>query len=93
LIEQGEIEVGSIAKLNQHYLTRIRHVEAHLSEQHDGEDAQKFHLSEHVRGKVLKAEMQELVSLRNQQVINDEVLRKLQYELDLEFLRLERGLQ
>jgi hypothetical protein len=46
-----------------------------------------------VRGKVLKAEMQELVSLRNQQVINDEVLRKLQYELDLEFLRLERGLQ
>lgn len=77
-----------IEQLRAQYQRRMRHFSAHYhNETHDEYDA---HLSGYtqLRLGLLRAERQAVIRLRDEGVINDEVLRRIQRDLDLEELQL-----
>jgi monovalent cation/hydrogen antiporter len=75
-----------VAHLRSHYEVKLSQVEA----QHDGEEEQDTAFEQRVHKEVLNAERAAVIHLRDQGQIDDEVLRTLERELDLEDQRLRR---
>jgi len=70
---------------------RFRHRAEHLNERDDPESDTEMERLEHltIMHTVLAAQREAIIGLRDDGVINDEVLREVERELDLEELRLE----
>ena len=81
----GHIEL--IDQLRDRYAHRARHDEQH----HENGDAAEQELLEHglIRREVIEAERQAALQLHERGVITDDVLRRIERDLDLEELRLE----
>jgi len=81
----GHIEL--IDQLRDRYAHRARHDELH----HEDGDAAEQELLEHgeIRREVIDAERQAAINLHDRGVITDEVLRRIERDLDLEDLRME----
>ena len=81
----GHIEL--IDQLRDRYEHRARHDEQH----HEDGGAAEQELLEHglIRREVIDAERQAAVDLRDRGVITDDVLRRIERDLDLEDLRME----
>ena len=81
----GHIEL--IDQLRDRYAHRARHDEQH----HEDGDAAEQELLEHglIRREVIDAERQAALQLHERGVITDDVLRRIERDLDLEELRLE----
>ena len=81
----GHIEL--IDQLRDRYAHRARHDEQH----HENGDAAEQELLEHglIRREVIDAERQAAIGLYERGVIADEVLRRIERDLDLEELRME----
>jgi Na+/H+ antiporter len=72
--------------------TMYNHRTEHLGETDDGNNAElDQELVEHklIRQDVIQAERDAVVSLRDQGIINDQILRRVENDLDLEELRME----
>jgi CPA1 family monovalent cation:H+ antiporter len=75
-------------KLSKHYDARIRRFSARYHGEPDDTEEEKSANYKQLEEELLKAEMGAILQLRNEGIINDEVLRRVQYDLDLELLRL-----
>jgi monovalent cation/hydrogen antiporter len=71
------------------YEYRIRRFEARLDEDDDGDIEQGSQAYQRLRRKVLEAERQEIIRQRNRGDITDEIMRRIERDLDLEDARLE----
>ena len=82
------VETAMVEKLQRRYEARIQRYTARYS--HEDGDGVEQHFSNFNRleQELLEAELQALLKLRNDGIINDEVLRRVQRDFDLELLRL-----
>jgi Na+/H+ antiporter len=71
------------------YEYRIRRFEARLDEDDDGDIEQGSQAYQRLRRKVLEAERAEIIRARNRGDITDEIMRRIERDLDLEDARLE----
>jgi monovalent cation/hydrogen antiporter len=78
-------------KLHQQYEVRIQHFTA-LYQNPDGEhEDEGVESYERLRLHLLEAENAALLKLRDEGVINDEVLRRVQRDLDFEYMQLQNS--
>jgi CPA1 family monovalent cation:H+ antiporter len=90
LVAGGELEVGLANRMRADFEHRLKHAEADLAE---GESVAKrddgYRDSDHrARAEALKVERECLIEMREQGVINDEVMHRIERDLDLEEVRL-----
>ena len=71
------------------YDFRIRRFSARFDEEDDGAMDRQSQDYQRMRRKVLEAERAEIIRLRNQGKITDEIMRRIERDLDLEDTRLE----
>jgi Na+/H+ antiporter len=71
------------------YDFRIRRFSARFDDEDDGAMDQQSYAYQRLRRKVLEAERAEIIRLRNVGKINDEIMRRIERDLDLEDTRLE----
>jgi CPA1 family monovalent cation:H+ antiporter len=71
------------------YDFRIRRFSARFDDEDDGAIDQQSYAYQRLRRKVLEAERAEIIRLRNVGKINDEIMRRIERDLDLEDTRLE----
>jgi Na+/H+ antiporter len=71
------------------YEYRIRRFEARLDEEDDGDLEEGSQAYQRLRRKVLEAERQEIIRQRNRGNITDDIMRRIERDLDLEDARLE----
>jgi len=71
------------------YEYRIRRFEAQLDEEDDGDLEEGSQAYQRLRRKVLEAERQEIIRQRNRGNITDDIMRRIERDLDLEDARLE----
>lgn len=88
LAEQNGDHPDLMEKLRHRYDARIQRFAARYRGEPDGDHEDHLDMHRQLEEELLKAEMQAVLHLRNQGVINDEVMRRVQYDLDLELLRL-----
>ncbi|MDO8213317.1 Na+/H+ antiporter [Conexibacter sp. CPCC 206217] len=88
---QGEDWVRDVSaqRLRNSYEFRIRRFGSRFDDDDDGADEARSQAYQLLRREVLEAERAEIIRLRNDGVINDEVLRRIQHDLDLEDARLD----
>ncbi|HZO87021.1 MAG TPA: Na+/H+ antiporter [Chthonomonadaceae bacterium] len=78
----------TIADLRHHYLMRKQHLASRArGEESDGDQAQAEAYRK-LRRDLIQAERETVIRLRDEDTINDEVLRRIQRDLDLEEIRL-----
>jgi Na+/H+ antiporter len=82
---RGETE----ARLRASYEFRIRRFEAQIDDDDDGEIEQGSQAYQRLRRKVLEAERADIIRARNRGDITDEIMRRIERDLDLEDARLE----
>jgi monovalent cation/hydrogen antiporter len=88
LAAEDGVSETSLAHLRSHYEDKLRQVMA----QRDGvEEAQDRASQQRIQTEVLNAERAAVIHLRDQGRIDDEVLRTIERELDLEDQRLQRA--
>jgi CPA1 family monovalent cation:H+ antiporter len=75
--------------LGLHYESRSRRFKARYRGDGDGTDEEQAAAYERLQQELLEAELRAVVKLRDDGVINDEALRRVQRDLDLERLRLD----
>jgi monovalent cation/hydrogen antiporter len=71
------------------YDFRIRRFSARFDDEDDGAIDRQSYAYQRLRRKVLEAERAEIIRLRNVGKINDEIMRRIERDLDLEDTRLE----
>ena len=71
------------------YDFRIRRFSARFDDEDDGAIDEQSYAYQRLRRKVLEAERAEIIRLRNVGKINDEIMRRIERDLDLEDTRLE----
>jgi CPA1 family monovalent cation:H+ antiporter len=71
------------------YDFRIRRFSARFDVEDDGAIDRQSYAYQRLRRKVLEAERAEIIRLRNVGKINDEIMRRIERDLDLEDTRLE----
>jgi CPA1 family monovalent cation:H+ antiporter len=85
--ESSPEHLSSLAHLRSHYEDKLRQV----MEQHDGvEEERDTVIYQRIQTDVLNAERAAVIHLRDQGRIDDDVLRTIERELDLEDQRLRR---
>jgi Na+/H+ antiporter len=89
LAGQEGVSNEMVQRLRSLYQHRAEHLEAHLRGTDDGSSPEHLSAHEHLRLQALEAEREAVIQLRNRGEINDEVLRRIQRDLDLEEIRLE----
>jgi CPA1 family monovalent cation:H+ antiporter len=82
-----------IHDLRGHYTRRLRRLRARTEGQPDDRHETAFQQSRRVRKQLLDAERSTVIALRDQGMINDEVLHEIELDLDLEWVRSGRDLQ
>jgi CPA1 family monovalent cation:H+ antiporter len=86
--ESSPVHLSSLAHLRSHYEDKLRQVMA----QHDGmEEERDTVIYQRIQTDVLNAERAAIIHLRDQGRIDDDVLRTIERELDLEDQRLRRA--
>jgi monovalent cation/hydrogen antiporter len=76
-------------RMVQQYEYRIRRFESRLDEDDDGDIEEGSQAYQRLRRKVLEAERAEIIRQRNRGDITDDIMRRLERDLDLEDARLE----
>jgi Na+/H+ antiporter len=79
----------TIQRMRALYEYRIRRFNARLDPDDDGDIEHGSLAYQKLRRKVLEAERAEIIRMRNRGIINDEVMRRIERDLDLEDARLE----
>jgi Na+/H+ antiporter len=83
------VREASAQRMRQSYEFRIRRFESRLDEDDDGEIEEGSQAYQRLRRKVLEAERAEIVRQRNRGDITDEIMRRIERDIDLEDARLE----
>lgn len=79
----------TVDRMRRAYEFRIRRFNARLDPDDDGDIEDGSLAFQRLRREVLEAERAEIIRMRNRGVINDEVMRRIERDLDLEDARLE----
>jgi CPA1 family monovalent cation:H+ antiporter len=77
------------ARMRALYDFRVRRFAARFDDGDDGAIEAGSQAYQRLRHEVLEAERQEIIRLRNQGRINDQIMRRIEHDLDLEDTRLE----
>jgi CPA1 family monovalent cation:H+ antiporter len=77
------------ARMRASYEFRIRRFEARIDSDDDGEIEQGSQAYQRLRRKILEAERAEIIRQRNRGAITDDIMRRIERDLDLEDARLE----
>jgi Na+/H+ antiporter len=89
LAAQDGVSRETVERLRSRYNHRAGHLTAQADSTDDGSSAVDLSAHQRVKLDLLDAERRTVIQLRNRGVINDEVLRRIERDLDLEELRLE----
>jgi Na+/H+ antiporter len=89
LAGQEGVSDEMVQRLRSLYQHRAEHLKALFKGTDDGSSPEHLSAHEQLHLEALDAERQAVIQLRNRGEINDEVLRRIQRDLDLEELRLE----
>jgi Na+/H+ antiporter len=89
LRDQDWVRDESEERLRAAYDFRIRRFESRLDGDDDGDIEQGSQAYQHLRRKVLDAERAEIIRQRNRGDITDDIMRRIERDLDLEDARLE----
>ena len=89
LREQDWVRDDTADRMRGIYDFRIRRFSARFDDEDDGAIDEQSYAYQRLRRKVLEAERAEIIRLRNVGKINDEIMRRLERDLDLEDTRLE----
>jgi monovalent cation/hydrogen antiporter len=89
LREQDWVRDDTADRMRGMYDFRIRRFSARFDEDDDGAIDRQSEAFQRLRRKVLEAERAEIIRLRNVGKINDEIMRRIERDLDLEDTRLE----
>jgi len=77
--------------IERHYRHRLLDLNDQIDNEQDAEHRVHYHLSRELSRDLLDVERATLLRLRSEGQINDEVLRQLEYEIDLSETRLSHG--
>jgi CPA1 family monovalent cation:H+ antiporter len=83
------VREASADRMRRGYEFRIRRFESRLAEDDDGEIEEGSQAYQRLRRKVLAAERAEIIRARNRGDITDDIMRRLERDIDLEDARLE----
>jgi Na+/H+ antiporter len=89
LREQEWVRDETADRMRGLYDFRIRRFSARFDDEDDGSIDRQSYAYQRLRRKVLEAERAEIIRLRNVGKINDEIMRRIERDLDLEDTRLE----
>lgn len=89
LAPQEWVREETATRMRAMYEYRVRRFSAHLDDEDDGDIERGSQAYQRLRREVLNAERGEIIRLRNQGFINDEMMRRIERDLDLEDARLE----
>jgi CPA1 family monovalent cation:H+ antiporter len=89
LIGQEWVRDETAERLRGFYEFRIRRFRARFDDEDDGAIDDRSLDYQHFQRHLLEAQRDEIIRLRNERFINDEVLRRIERDLDLEDARLE----
>lgn len=89
LVVEDWVHEETARRMRALYEHRVRRFSAHFDEDDDGAMERGSLAYQHLRREVLNAERAEIIRLRNQGLINDEEMRRIERDLDLEDVRLE----
>jgi Na+/H+ antiporter len=89
LADEEWVREQTVERMRGSYEFRIRRFEARIDEDDDGEIEEGSVAYQRLRRKVLEAERQEIVRQRNRGDITDDIMRRLERDIDLEDARLE----
>jgi Na+/H+ antiporter len=89
LREQEWVRDDTADRMRGMYDFRIRRFSARFDEEDDGAIDRRSQDYQRLRRKLLEAERAEIIRLRNQGKITDEIMRRIERDLDLEDTRLE----
>lgn len=89
LIEEDWVRRESAERMRALYDFRIRRFGARFDDGDDGEIEAGSQAYQRLRAKVIEAERAEIIRLRNTGQINDDIMRRIERDLDLEHARLE----
>jgi CPA1 family monovalent cation:H+ antiporter len=87
----AELTDGIATRMRADFEHRLKHAEADLAEREDadlGQDGSYRDSDHRARAVVLKVERESLIEMREQGVINDEIMHRIERDLDLEEVRL-----
>lgn len=91
LAESGTDKAEALQRLRLEYQDHIRRLQS-AEPEHAGTSLRRFSSEfERLSREALKQERKTIIQLRNQDVINDEVLRRIQRDIDLAEARLGQG--
>ncbi|TMC85653.1 MAG: Na+/H+ antiporter, partial [Chloroflexi bacterium] len=88
LASQNEVSQESAQHLRKHYEAQVRSITKRLKKAANGAGEDHAMTYQRLQREALQAERSAVIGLRNQGEINDEVLRRIERELDLEEQRL-----
>ena len=88
LASQDEVSQESAQHLRRHYEARVRSITKRFKKAEDEPGEDHAITYQQLQREALQAERSAVIGLRNQGEINDEVLRRIERELDLEEQRL-----
>jgi CPA1 family monovalent cation:H+ antiporter len=89
LVAEGVVHPDSADRLRGAYGFRVRRFQSRLDGDEDGEAEQRSQRYQRVRRELLDAERGAVIALRNAGYINDEVMNRVQRDIDLEDSRLD----
>ncbi|WP_205697343.1 Na+/H+ antiporter [Conexibacter sp. SYSU D00693] len=89
LREEDWVRDGTHERMRGLYEFRVRRFEAQLDEADDGDIERGSQAYQQLRRQVLQAERAEIIRLRNRGLITDDIMRRIERDLDLEDARLE----
>jgi CPA1 family monovalent cation:H+ antiporter len=87
--EEDWVREESAERMRRLYEYRMRRFGARFDDDDDGDIEAGSQAYQRLRAEVLGAERAEIIRLRNTGTINDEIMRRLERDLDLEHARLE----
>lgn len=90
ILETDAAKAEARDRLRVEYEDRIRQLEAYEPEDDDAQRTTFSREYENLSAETLEAERETILTLRNESVINDEVLRRIQHDLDLAEARIKR---
>lgn len=89
LVGEEWVREDTAQRLRQSYEFRIRRFSARFDDTDDGAIDERSYAFQRLRREVLEAERAAIIQLRNQGRINDEIMHRIERDLDLEDTRLE----
>ncbi|QBD76395.1 Na+/H+ antiporter [Ktedonosporobacter rubrisoli] len=91
LAQNNLLTEGQLKKLTHRYEGRTRLYRARYQGEQDEQEERNMQMWERAEQELLQAELDAILALRNEEIINDEILRRVQRDLDLELLRLRNN--